>query len=92
MYHDIDLPSWIVRFGELTEQIARQFSRKDLKTQASNYLHGLMETMERKNSWQLAEAMGAASPHGFQRLLGRAHWDADAVKNDLRTYVVNHFG
>ena len=36
-----------------------------------------------QNSWQLAEAVGDATPHGIQRLLGRARWDADAVRDEL---------
>jgi SRSO17 transposase len=36
--------------------------------------------------------VGDASPHGIQRLLGRARWDADAVRDDLRAYVVEHLG
>ncbi len=51
-----------------------------------------MGRVERKNSWQLAEASGNATPHGIQRLLGRANWDADAVRDDLRAYVVEHLG
>jgi len=38
----------------------------------------------------LAEATGAETPHGFQRLLGRARWDADAVRDDLLHYVAHH--
>jgi SRSO17 transposase len=37
--------------------------------------------VERKNSWQLAEAAGLANPYAFQHLLGRAHWDAEAVRD-----------
>jgi SRSO17 transposase len=37
--------------------------------------------VERKNSWQLAEAAGLANPYGFQHLLGRAQWDAEAVRD-----------
>jgi SRSO17 transposase len=51
-----------------------------------------MGRVERKNSWQLAEAAGDATPHGLQRLLGRARWDADAVRDDLRTYVAEQLG
>ena len=48
--------------------------------------------MERKNGWQVAEAIGESSPHGVQRLQGGAKWDADGVRDDLRTYVVDHLG
>jgi SRSO17 transposase len=56
------------------------------------YLQGLLSPVERKNSWQLAEEMGEATPYGVQHLLGRASWDADEVRDDLRAYVVEHLG
>ena len=48
--------------------------------------------MERKNGWQLAEAVGEAGPQGVQRLLNAATWDAEGVRDDLRAYVVEHLG
>lgn len=48
--------------------------------------------VERKNGWQLAAAVGEATPDGVQELLSRVHWDADAVRDDLRGYVVEHLG
>jgi SRSO17 transposase len=40
----------------------------------------------------LAEAAGASTPYGVQHLLGRARWDADAVRDDLRACVVTSWG
>jgi SRSO17 transposase len=48
--------------------------------------------VERKNSWHLAEAIGETGPHGVQRLLNGAVWDADAVRDDVRGYVIDHLG
>ena len=48
--------------------------------------------MERKNGWRLAEAAGDATPDGVQDFLSRVRWDADAVRDDLRAYVVEHLG
>jgi len=48
--------------------------------------------VERKNGWQLAEVNGDATPYGVQHLLGRAQWDADALRDDLRPYVLEHLG
>lgn len=57
------------------------------------YLRGLLGRIERKNGWQLAEAIGEADPQGVQRLLNNAAmWDADLVRDDLRDYVVEHLG
>jgi len=84
--------AWATRFGELSQRLASRFLRKDLRRRAEGYMRGLLGRVERKNSWQLAEAAGDATPHGLQRLLGRARWDADAVRDDLRAYVVEHMG
>ena len=51
-----------------------------------------MSGLDRKNCWTIAEHRGQQSPHGLQHLLSRAKWDADAVRDDLRRYVVDHFG
>jgi SRSO17 transposase len=40
----------------------------------------------------MAEAIGEARPRGVQHLLNDAHWDPDAVRDDLREYVVEHLG
>lgn len=88
-----DAPAtWPDRFEELARRVAPRFGRKDLRLRAEAYLRGLLGRVERKNSWQLAEALGDATPYGVQRLLGRARWDADAVRDDLRAYVVERLG
>ena len=40
----------------------------------------------------MAEAIGEVTPRGVQHLLNDARWDPDAVRDDLREYVVEHFG
>ena len=57
-----------------------------------DYLRGLLIPVERKNGWQLAEQAGDATPDGVQRLLSTYRWDADLVRDDLRSYVVEHLG
>ena len=52
----------------------------------------MVSGLDRKNCWTIAEHRGAATPDGLQHLLARASWDADAVRDDLRDYVVNAFG
>lgn len=84
--------SWTEELDALGERIAPRFSRAEVRRRARDYLRGLLGAAERKNSWQLAEAAGDATPYGLQHLLGRASWDADEVRDDLRTYVVEHLG
>jgi SRSO17 transposase len=56
------------------------------------YLHGLRSETERKNSWQVAEVGGEPTPYGFQYVLARADWDADAVCDARRIYSIQHRG
>lgn len=80
------------RFEELYSRISGHFSRSESRHRAKRYLFGLLERVERKNGWQLAEATGETNPQGTQRLLNSADWDADAVRDDLQEYVVEHLG
>lgn len=54
------------------------------------YVQGLLAPLERKTGWQLAEALGDSSPAAMQDFLGRTRWDADAVRDDLQTYVIEY--
>jgi SRSO17 transposase len=84
--------SWTEELGALDERIASRFSRSEVRHRARAYLRGLLSGAERKNGWQLAEVAGDATPYGLQHLLGRASWDADLVRDDLRSYVIEHLG
>jgi len=53
---------------------------------------GLLADLPRKNCWTIAEHAGDPSPDGMQHLLARAVWDHDAVRDDVRAYVVEHLG
>jgi SRSO17 transposase len=79
-------------WAEVYARIGRRFARAEARERAGRYLAGLLDLVERKNGWQLAEAMGEAGPRGVQRLLSAATWDADGVRDDLRAYVVEHLG
>ena len=84
------IEQWSAYLEELHERIAHRFLRPEVRTRAYCYLSGLLGEVKRKNSWQMAEAIGEARPRGVQHLLNDAHWDADAVRDDLREYVVEH--
>src|SRR5262249_51651801 len=64
----------------------------EARSRARRYLAGLLSAIERKNGWQLAEYLAEPGPQGVQRLLNAADWDADAVRDDLRAYVIEHLG
>ena len=83
---------WAADLAALHARIAPRFRRAEPRRRALAYLRGLLSPVERKNGWHLAEAAGEATPDGMQRLLAAADWDADAVRDDLRAYVVEQLG
>ncbi len=55
-------------------------------------LRGLLAPVERKNGWQVAEAVGDATPDRMPRLLDRVDWDVDAARDRLQAFVGETFG
>jgi len=88
----VDARAWAQELEAIAPRIAPRFGRAEPRRRAAAYLRGLLASVERKNGWQLAEAVGDAPPDGVQDLLSRAHWDADAVRDDLRAHVVEPLG
>lgn len=78
--------------ADMARRLAPYFARSGSRQHALAYLQGLLSEAERKNSWQVAEVCGESTPYGFQYLLSRADWDADAVRDELRTYSMQHLG
>ena len=92
MTHVSEAHRWTNQLDDLVARIALHFSRIEPRRRARAYLQGLLAMLKRKNGWHLAEAAGDASPDGVQDFLARMHWNADAVRDDLRAYVVEHLG
>jgi SRSO17 transposase len=69
---------------ELAQRIGPRFARAEPRRRAVAYLKGLLSPAQRKNGWQLAAQAGDPAPYGIQHLLGRASWDAEQVREDLR--------
>lgn len=63
---------WSAYLRELHSCIAYRFSRPEVRERAYRYLGGLLEDVGRKNSWQMAEAIGESRPRGVQHLLNDA--------------------
>jgi SRSO17 transposase len=84
----VTIPQFVRKQGQLRAalkaaiaRLAPHFPNAAARATAAAYLQSLLSTVERKNSWQLAEAAGLANPYPFQHLLGRAQWDAEAVRD-----------
>jgi SRSO17 transposase len=87
---DDRLERWRAGFDDMFALVAGRFAQADSRRRARMYMLGLLSGAERKNSWTLAEQAGDLTPDGMQRLLNFYRWDADAVRDDLRTYVLDH--
>ena len=86
------VPGGAAYLSDIERRLAPYFERAEPRQRAMAYLRGLLSPAERKNSWQLAEISGDATPYAFQHLLRRALWDPEAVRDELRHYLVQHLG
>lgn len=87
-----EVREWADGLGEIGDLIAPRFARSEPRENALAYVRGLLSDEERKNSWTLSERAGHLTPDGMQRLLSTTDWDPDALRDDLRSYVVGHLG
>src|SRR3954454_20962674 len=87
-----DVQEWGQQLDELARRIGARFPRSETRDRVRAYLIGLLGPVQRKNAWQVAEQIGDADPYGVQYLMGRSDWDPDAVRDDLRAYVVESLG
>lgn len=82
----------VAELDRVHERIAERFTRSEPRARVREYVSGLVAGLERKNGWTLAERAGEVSPDGMQRLLRRADWDVDGVRDDVCDYVIEHLG
>jgi SRSO17 transposase len=80
----------VAELDRLHGRVAGRFGRSEPRQRVREYVSGLVAGLERKNGWTLAERAGEVSPDGMQRLLRRADWDVDGVRDDVRDYVIEH--
>ena len=83
---------WREELVRAHQRMGDLFPRSEVRERSLAYLEGLLSYCERKNSWQVAEWAGEASPYGMQYLLDRARWDANAVQARLSEYIKEELG
>jgi SRSO17 transposase len=88
----VDVDAWLDLFEDGFARIAGRFGRAEPRLAARAWLLGLLSDVDTRSCWQLAEQAGHHTPHRMQSLLAEARWDADAVRDDLRRYVVDELG
>ncbi|WP_375372023.1 IS701 family transposase [Salinispora sp. H7-4] len=74
------------------DSFAGRFGRVEPRRAAADFVTGLLSDLEIKTCWQVAEQAGHTRPDAMQRLLYRAKWDADVVRDDVREVVVDRLG
>ncbi|WP_460113668.1 IS701 family transposase [Streptomyces platensis] len=86
------MESWSEGVADLHARFGHRFGRSEPRDRALDYLRGLLAPLERKNGWTLAEQVGQLRPDGVQRLLNHSDWDENAVRDDVRDFVVETIG
>ncbi len=87
-----ELDRWFADFEDFQARFAPFFARREPREAACLYLRGLLAPVQRKNCWQMAEAVGEKDPQQMQRLLYSARWDEDGARDELQHFVVERFG
>jgi SRSO17 transposase len=84
------LLAWESELVSLKARLGPVFCRRELKQTAAAFLDGLLSGIERKTGWPMAEQANAERPYRMQSLLGRRHWNADGLRDQVRDYVIEH--
>src|SRR5713101_197542 len=84
------LALWAASLGEIKKRIRPLFKQERVATNAGLFLEGLLGDEQRKTGWMRAEAAGDPGPWRQQAILGRRDWDADALRDIVRDYVIEH--
>ncbi len=87
----VDLACWRQEFDELMLRLGGRFARVEPRRRMAAFVRGLLAGLPRVNCWSIAEHAGEDGPRGMQRLLSAAVWDEAGVRDDLRSYVLEHF-
>ncbi len=81
------IAAWSLILRQWQSRLAPFFARPEVLQHALLYLQAILSDIPRKNGWQIAEHARQSRPYGIQRLLSRAVWDQDGVRDELRRAV-----
>ena len=81
---------WASSLREVKKRIRPLFAQERAALNAGLFVDGLLGDERRKTGWMRAEAAGDPGPWRQQAVLGRARWDADALRDLVRDYVTEH--
>jgi SRSO17 transposase len=84
------LALWAASLRDVKQLIRPLFTQERVATNAGLFLEGLLGDEPRKTGWMRAEAAGDPGPWRQQAILGRGDWDADALRDIVRDYIIEH--
>src|SRR5437667_12240181 len=84
------LALWAASLREVKKWIRPLFGQERVARNAGLFLEGLLGDEQRKTGWMRAEAAGDPGPWRQQAILGRRDWDADALRDIVSDYVIEH--
>ena len=82
------LELWASSLRDVKARMRPLFSQERVAASAAFFLDGLLGSEPRKTGWMRAEAAGDPGPWRQQAILGRGHWDADALRDVVRDYAL----
>src|SRR5438270_2997118 len=82
------LDLWASSLREVKERMRPLFTQDRVAASANAFLDGLLGPERRKTGWMRAEAAGDKGPWRQQAILGRARWEADALRDIVRDYAL----
>jgi SRSO17 transposase len=82
------LEFWASSLRDVKARMRSLFMQERMAVSAGLFLDGLLGEERRKTGWMRAEAAGDPGPWRQQSVLGRGQWDADALRDIVREYVV----
>src|SRR5689334_24270485 len=92
MATSLEVGGWRTELEGLLARFGRLLVRAEPREQAGRYLEGLLAPVERKDGWQLAEAIGDARPWRTRRVLSHVLWDEAAARDLRREHAVGRLG
>lgn len=84
------LSCWASSLRDVKARMRPLFTQERVARSAGQFLDGLLGDERRKTGWMRAEAAGDPGPWRQQAILGRGRWDADALRDIVRDYVLEH--
>ena len=82
------LELWASSLRDVKSRMRGLFTQERVAASANLFLDGLLSDERRKTGWMRAEAAGDPGPWRQQAILGRGRWEADALRDIVRDYVV----